>query len=64
MIFGTTDGPYEPWRPAANEQLRQSIDDIGGIELAFDVDHECLRRELINDVERAKHTAINGSGLN
>ena len=47
-----------------HEQICHGIDDVSRIESAFDVDHERLLRELINDVERAKHAAIMGQILN
>lgn len=48
---------------AQDEQIRQSIDDVGGIELALDADHERLLRELVDDVERAEYSAVVGPVL-
>jgi hypothetical protein len=56
-------GPYESGRAAQDEQIRQSVDDVGGIELALDADHERLLGELGDDVECAEYSAVLGPVL-
>ena len=46
-------GPYEIGRAPQDEQSRQGINHVGRVELAVDMDHQGLLRELIDNVEGA-----------
>ena len=46
-----------------HEQVGQSIDDVGGVELAIDTDHEGLLSELVDDIEHAAGPPVMGSVL-
>ena len=39
------------WNAAQDEQVRQNVDDVGGLELAIDPDRQAFVRELVDDVQ-------------
>jgi hypothetical protein len=51
------------WQAAPDKQVREHVDDVGGLELARHPDREALVGELVNDVEHAKFPAIVGAVL-
>ena len=46
-----------------DEEVREHIDDVGRLELAFHPDGQALVRELVNDAEHAELPAIVGAIL-
>jgi hypothetical protein len=41
-------------RDAAEDELvRQDVDDVGGVQLAIDPDHQALAGELVDQIEHA-----------
>ena len=46
-----------------DEQVRQRVDDIPGIELAINFDHQRLSGKLVDDVECAVDTPLMGAAL-
>ena len=49
--------------PAQDEQVREHVDDIDGLELAIHPDGQALMGELVDDVEQADLAPIMGAIL-
>lgn len=64
MLFGAVVGTYELRRPSQDEEVRQSVDHVGRVELPVDTDHQRLLRELVNDIEDAIGAAVMRAVLN
>lgn len=50
----------ECWRSPQDEEIRQSIHHIDGVELPVNTDSQSLPCELINDIQRAVNTPVVG----
>jgi hypothetical protein len=51
-------------RDAAEDELvRQDVDDVGGVQLAIDPDHQALAGELVDQIEHAVLPSVVGSVL-
>lgn len=45
-------------RAMMDKQLAQRVEDIAGVQLAFDTDSEAFASELINDAQHTEHLAV------
>ena len=54
---------YEGGRAAQDEEVRQGVDDVGGVQLAIHLDGQTFLGMFINDVQRPERPAIIGPAM-
>lgn len=61
--LGTVVGADVLRHSAQDEEIRQHVDDVGGLQLPVDPDGEALPGELVDQIEHTELTAVMGSTL-